>query len=123
MAGALPKLGEGWAGIAAEDDGSSSTAEMDELLFIAQIAASVRLWTRILRRIVLTCTFTVASAMFMSCVIILFESPRMGQRRIDCWRADNRGVCTLVAADRSAHAARLATSWPYSLLSLSYASS
>ena len=35
-------------------------------LFIPQIAACVRFWTRILRRIALTWTFTVASAIFLS---------------------------------------------------------
>jgi hypothetical protein len=46
-------------------DRETSVAGRDsEPLFIAQIAACVRFWTLILRRIALTWTFTVASAIY-----------------------------------------------------------
>src|SRR4051794_8365625 len=44
-------------------------------LFIAQTAAWVRLRTRIFRRIVLICTFTVDSAILILRAMVLFGSP------------------------------------------------
>src|SRR5262245_31200184 len=50
-------------------------AVIDEPLLMAQIAACVRFWTRILRRIALTWTFTVASAISILRAIDLLDSP------------------------------------------------
>ena len=51
-------------------------------LFIPQIAACVRFWTRILRRIALTWTFTVASAMSIFRAMHLLELPSIKHDRI-----------------------------------------
>src|SRR5205085_4639367 len=51
-----------------------SAVTTDPLLF-AHIAASVRLWTRMFRKIALTWTFTVASANAILRAIVLLESP------------------------------------------------
>src|SRR5258706_9886072 len=61
-------------------------------LFIPQIAACVRFWTRILRRIALTWTFTVASAISIFRAIHLLESPSIRQRRIDFSRVESGGA-------------------------------
>src|SRR5258705_986763 len=61
-------------------------------LFIPQIAACVRFWTRILRRIALTWTFTVASAMAIFRAMHLLESPSIRQRRIDFSRVESCGA-------------------------------
>ena len=51
---ATSKLGNGSTGSFSKAGEASSFAEMNGPLLIAQIAACVRLWTRILRRIALT---------------------------------------------------------------------
>src|SRR5881396_668029 len=51
------------------------SARVWDPLLIPQIAACVRFWTRILRRIALTWTFTVASAISIFRAIHLLESP------------------------------------------------
>src|SRR6185295_10524749 len=56
-------------------------SRVSDPLFIPQIAACVRFWTRILRRIALTWTFTVASAMSIFRAMHLLESPSIRQRR------------------------------------------
>src|SRR6266852_6705627 len=61
-------------------------------LFIPQIAAWVRFWTRILRTIALTWTFTVASAILIFRAIHLLESPLIRQRRTDSSRVESCGV-------------------------------
>src|ERR1700737_1653184 len=61
-------------------------------LFIPQIAACVRLWTRILRRIALTWTFTVASAILIFRAIHLLEYPSIRQRRITFSRVESCGA-------------------------------
>ena len=60
--------------------------------FIAQIAACVRFWTRILRKIALTWTFTVASAISIFRAMLLLESPSTRQRRIDFSRGESCGA-------------------------------
>src|SRR5882724_5308945 len=60
--------------------------------FTPQIAACVRLWTRILRRIALTWTFTVASAISIFRAMHLLESPSIRQRRIDFSRGESCGA-------------------------------
>ena len=57
---------------------------------IPQIAACVRFWTPILRRIALTWTLTVASAMSILRAMHLLESPSMMQRRINFSRGESR---------------------------------
>src|SRR6266478_1739203 len=61
-------------------------------LFIPQTAACVRFLTRILRRIALTWTFTVASAISTFRAIHLLDSPSIRRRRIDCARAESSGA-------------------------------
>src|SRR6266550_1191220 len=71
-------------------------------LFIPQIAACVRFWTRILRRIALTWTFTVASAISIFRAIHLLESPSIKQRRIDFSRVESCGANVFSAVMRIA---------------------
>src|SRR6202048_1228730 len=61
-------------------------------LFIPQIAACVRFWTRILRRIALTWVFTVVSEISIFRAMHLLDSPSIRQRRIDFSRAESCGV-------------------------------
>src|SRR6266480_1966548 len=89
---ATSKPGNGSTDSSPKAGEASFFAEMNGPLLIAQIAACVRLRTRILRRIALTCTFTVASAMAILRATVLLESPWIRQRRMDCCRADSRGV-------------------------------
>src|SRR6185312_3162357 len=65
-------------------------------LFIPQIAACVRFWTRILRRIALTWTFTVASAMSIFFAMHLLVLPSIRQRRIDFSRGESCGAMSSV---------------------------
>ena len=60
-----------------------------EPLFIPQIAAWVRFWTLILRRIALTWTFTVASAISILRAMHLLESPAIRHCMIDFSRGDS----------------------------------
>src|SRR6202043_2821256 len=64
----------------------------NEPLFTPQIAACVRFWTRILRRIALTWTFTVASAILIFRAIHLLKSPSIRQRRINFSRVESCGA-------------------------------
>ncbi len=80
-------------------------------LFTPQIAACVRLWTRILRRIALMWTFTVASAISIFRAMHLLESPSIRQRRIDISRGESCGanaspVVTRIAWLLSSHGTR-----------------
>ena len=65
-----------------------------------QIAACVRFWTRILRRIALTWTFTVASAISILRAMLLLELPSMMQRRINFSRGESRGAIASSVATR-----------------------
>src|SRR5690349_15448065 len=68
--------------------GSGVSAHSGTPLYIAQIAACVRLCTLILRRIALTWTFTVASVISILRAITLLGSPSTTQRRMDFSLAD-----------------------------------
>src|SRR6266436_5881493 len=68
------------------------TLRVSDPLLAPQIAACVRFWTRILRRIALTCTFTVASAMSIFRAMHLLESPLIRQRRTDSSRKESCGA-------------------------------
>src|SRR5437868_5382427 len=70
-------------------------SRVSDPLFIPQIAACVRLWTRILRRIALTWTFTVASAISIFRAMHLLESPSIRQRRIEFSRVESCGASVL----------------------------
>src|SRR5882724_10710016 len=76
------------------------TLRVSDPLLAPQIAACVRFWTRILRRIALTCTFTVASAMSIFRAMHLLESPVIRQRRIDFSRDESCGVSASSAVTR-----------------------
>ena len=65
--------------------------------FISQIAACVRLWTRSLRRIALTCTLTVASAISSFFAMDLFESPSARQCITSFSRGESCGAVWSVA--------------------------
>ena len=69
-----------------------SRSPKDKSWFIAQMAAWVRLFTLILRRIALIWTLTVASAISFLRAIALLESPSIKQRSIHCSRADSLGL-------------------------------
>src|SRR5579885_2250765 len=86
-------------------DASGPTDQTRELLLTAQIAACVRLLTRILRRIALTWTFTVASAILILRAVLLLGQPSAIQRRRHFPRADSRGVVS-VPSTRSASVPR-----------------
>src|SRR5262249_27813204 len=75
--------------------GQGLSGHRDTPLFIAQMAACVRLCTLILRRIALTWTFTVASMISILRAITLLVSPSTMQRRMDFSLADSRGVSSV----------------------------
>src|SRR5690349_21911663 len=67
----------------------SSWPRISSPLLMAQITAWVRLCTRILRRISLTCIFTAASASCVLRAMALLESPVIKYRKMDFCRGDN----------------------------------
>src|SRR5258707_12194189 len=93
--------------LASEVDGAELLfAGGSDPLFIPHIAAWARFWTRILRRIALTWTFTVASAMSIFRAMHLLESPSIKQRRIEFSRGESCGVITPSPVTRIPHPAR-----------------
>jgi hypothetical protein len=71
-------------------------------LFIPQIAACVRLWTRILRRIVVTWTFTAASAISIFRAMDLLEAASIRQRSTDFSRGASCGASASSAVTKVA---------------------
>ena len=75
-----------------------SASHGSDRLLIPQIAACVLFWTRILRRIALIWTFTVASAISIFRAMHLLEAPSIRQRKIDlsrgesCWTSGSFGT-------------------------------
>src|SRR5258707_6614226 len=78
------------------------TVRVSDPLLAPQIAACVRFWTRILRRIALTCTFTGASALSIFRAMHLLEWPSIRQRRIDFSRMESCGASVFSAVIRIA---------------------
>src|SRR5206468_5063570 len=85
-------------GTSADACGPPADDQTTDELLIAQIAAWVRFWTPTFRRIALTWTFTVASAMLILRAMPLLELPSTMQRRMHFSRADRR-VVPLNSAD------------------------
>src|SRR5258707_5778392 len=94
------------------------TVRVTDPLFIPQIAACVRFWTRILRRIALTWTFTVASAMAIFRAMHLLESPSMRQHRINFSRVESCGASVFSVPTRIAWSfSSRGAAWPRRLAS------